>query len=571
MNLDGITLHCISKELRAVLTGGQITKIYQLDGRSLYFRIFNDLGAHHFIITLDDSPRLYISEQMPATPDVPTGLCMFLRKYYENGRIASINQLHMDRLIEIAVDVLNAAGQLVTRKIHVELMGKYSNVIFTEDGVIIEALIKTRRDKQALRTIIPKEPYVFPPNFMRMNPFEFSAYELSDIMNSRDDEPLGKWMLKRFNGMSTVVLNELSARTGIDKKVSVSSLSPADIFSWCRAVETLGREIKNTAGAYVYTAEEKEIIFPLLLQSLRDNPYRYYASIEDYLNEYQAACHNMLNSELEAMQKRVGKLIEKQKKKIKRIKDELQETSKMDTYKLYGDLLMIYAYEKHAHEKSVTLANILSAQQEPVTIPLDPAYSMTANANRYYKRYVKMRNRKQKSAELIAENEDQLTYLYSLEYALENAENKAEIADIKAEMHHMGLLPSASKDKLKREFSQQILTVDAFGIPIWIGRNNRQNDFLTTKKAHPYDLWFHVKNQPGSHVILACHHIEPTEEQLTMAAQLAAYYSKARSSSKVEVDAVLVRNVKKPAHSVPGYVVFEKQTTYIVEPKDWSQ
>ena len=341
MNLDGITLHCITNELKDILKGGQISKIYQLDNRSLYFRVFNDTGVHHLIMTLDDSPRLYVARQMPPTPDVPTGLCMFLRKYYENGRIASISQLHMDRLIEIAVDVLDTSGQLATRKIHVELMGKYSNVIFTEDGVIIEALIKTRKDKQALRTIFPKEPYDFPPNFMRMNPFDFSAEELAAMMETGTDEPLGKWMLKRFNGMSTVVLDELAVRSGLDKNALVQDLSPADKFSWCRCIERLGQELDGVSGAFVYMVKGKEIIFPLELQSLSAYPRRRFSSIEEYLDDYQAASKGSLNGEQEDMQKRVAKLIEKQKKKIKRISSELKETDKMDTYKLYGDFLMI--------------------------------------------------------------------------------------------------------------------------------------------------------------------------------------------------------------------------------------
>ena len=245
----------------------------------------------------------------------------------------------------------------------------------------------------------------------------------------------------------------------------------------------------------------------------------------------------------------------------------MKETKKMDTYKLYGDLLMIYAYEKHDHEKEVTVQNLLSQDQEKVTIPLNPAYSMTDNANRYYKRYTKMRNRKQMSAQLHEENQKHLDYLYSLEYALENTSTKDEIADIKAEMKQMNLISGHNRDKLKKESAQDILTLQADGLDIWVGRNNRQNDFLTLKKAHPYDLWFHVKNQTGSHVILACHNVTPTDAQIERAAQLAAYYSKARESSKVEVDCTLVRHVKKPAHAVPGYVIFTDQTTYMVEPK----
>lgn len=568
MNLDGITLHSITEELVSILRGGAISKIYQLDARSLYFRVFNDTGIHHLVITLDDAPRLYIANTMPPTPDVPTGLCMFLRKYYENGRIASIRQLHLDRLIDIDVDVLDVSGRLVTRKIHVELMGKYSNVIFTEDGIIIEALIKTGKDKQALRTITPRAPYEFPPNFQRMDPFAFTPAELKEMLDMNDDEPLAKWMLKRFNGMSTVALDELACRTDIDKNTPVPELSDIQKQEWCEAVSRFGKEIDGVRGAYVYTVKGKEILFPIELISLAQYPRRHFDLIEEYLSDYQAT-HHSLNGEQEQLKKKVEKLIEKQKRKIKRIAAEMKETAKMDLYKQCGDLLMIYAYEKHDHEKSVTLKNLLSEAQEDVTIALDPAYSMTDNANRYYKRYTKMRNRIQKSGELHAENARYLDYLYSLEYALDNTSTKAEITDIRTEMHQMGLIKSSGRDKMRREFSQDILTVGVDGLDIWIGRNNRQNDFLTLKKAHPYDLWFHVKNRPGSHVILTCHHVKPTDKQLTAAAELAAYYSKGRSDGKVEVDCTLVRNVKKPAHAVPGYVIFENQTTYNVTPKKW--
>lgn len=569
MNLDGITLHSITTELTAILHGGQISKIYQLNGRGLYFRIFNDSGLHHLVITLDDSPRLYVSPVMPPTPDVPTGLCMFLRKYYENGRIASIRQLHLDRLIEIAVDVLDVSGKLATRKIHIELMGKYSNVIFTEDGIILEALIKTRKDKQALRTISPKEPYGFPPNFMRMNPFEFTAQEIAEMLRSTAaDETLGTWMLRRFNGMSTVVLNELSLLSGIAKDASVKSLTATELTCWCRHIAALGQELRDVRGAYVYTDGKKEVLFPLPLQSFAAKPVRHYASIQTYLSEYQAE-HGSLSGEQERLRKKVAKIIEKQEKKIKRIFQELKETAKMDTYKLYGDLLMIYAYEKHAHENNVTLINLLSETQEAVTIPLNAALSMTDNANHYYKRYTKLRNRKQKSTELQRDNQRQLDYFRSLEYSLETAVTKDELADIRAEMQQMNLLRTNAKEKLKKEFAQKIRTVSADGMEIWIGGNNRQNDFLTTKKAHPYDRWFHVKGQAGSHVILACHKGEPTNAQLEKAAQLAAYYSQSRRDTKVEVDSTLVRHVKKPAHAAPGYVIFENQTTYVVEPKNW--
>ncbi|MCT7756211.1 MAG: NFACT family protein, partial [Lactobacillus iners] len=159
MNIDSITLQVITNELREALIGGQISKIYQPDIRTLYFRIFNTPKTYHLIITLDITPRIYLSSVIPPMPDMPSALCMFLRKYYENGRIASIEQLYLDRLLSIDIDILNAAGKLITRTIQIELMGKYSNVIFTENNIILEALIKTKRNTTALRTIAPKEPY----------------------------------------------------------------------------------------------------------------------------------------------------------------------------------------------------------------------------------------------------------------------------------------------------------------------------------------------------------------------------------------------------------------------------
>ena len=472
--LDGITLHCITNELANILKGGQISKIYQLDARSLYFRIFNDTGIHHLVITLDDSPRLYVADTMPPTPDIPTGLCMFLRKYYENGRIASIAQLHLDRLIEIAVDVLDMSGRLVTRKIHVELMGKYSNVIFTEDGTIIEALIKTGKNKQALRTIAPKEPYAFPPNFMRMDPFAFSAQELTDMMETCTDEPLKTWMLKRFNGMGTIVLNELSHDSGIDAGRPVGDLSPADRFAWCRTVGSLwqapGRYVR---GLRLYGQGQGSH-----LPAGTAQPGPISAATSQRLIEIDRATTARTASQSanrNSCRRRIGSPSKGRARAL--TASEMKETKKMDTYKLYGDLLMIYAYEKHDHEKEVTVQNLLSEDQGKVTIPLNPAYSMTDNANRYYKRYSKMRNRKQMSAQLHEENQKHLDYLYSLEYALENTSTKDEIADIKAEMKQMNLISGHNRDKLKKESAQDILTLQADGLDIWVGRNNRQNDF----------------------------------------------------------------------------------------------
>lgn len=571
MNIDSITLQVITHELQEALIGGQISKIYQPDIRTLYFRIFNTPKTYHLIITLDITPRIYLSSVIPPMPDMPSALCMFLRKYYENGRIASIEQLYLDRLLSIDIDILNAAGKLITRTIQIELMGKYSNVIFTENNIILEALIKTKRNTTALRTIAPKEPYGFPPNAMRMNPFSFTSEELADMMPNSVEETLGRWLLRHFNGMSTILLNELTYRTGIDHNKTLAEISLSDRFTWCRAIEQMGIELKQVNGVYVYKENEKtkELIFPLLLQCLSTSSPIHVPYVQTYLNKFQESCKS-LNGEQRILQKIVQKRIEKQKKKIHRMQIEMEETTKMDVYREYGDLLMIYASMPWQHQSYITVDNILHEPVNSIKIPINPACSLTENANKYYKKYTKLRHRKRSTAHLQEENEMFLTYLYSLDYALETVHTKAEIDDIKDEMKQSNLLEHTARIKTKKKTVSPIFTIMIDNIPLYIGHNNRQNDYLTGKKAHPYDLWFHAKNIPGSHVILACHDVQPTVEQIEKAAQMAAFCSQGKKSSKVEVDCTLIKYVKKMPHAVPGLVTFSHQKTYLVEPKDIS-
>lgn len=568
MNLDGIALSMLVTELSTALEGGQITKIYQPNDRTLYFRIHTSCQTHHFILTLDGSPRLFLTAAPPPTPDTPTGLCMFLRKYFENGRIGTITQLHLDRIIVIDTDILDNRGKLITRKIYIELMGKYSNIIFTENGTILEALIKTRPDKDQIRPIVPKQLYELPPNHARMNPFDFTAIELLELMDTGDATlPLDKWMYATFNGMSNLFLGEVGRQTSVELEMPLNKLDLPLKKAWISELLAVKTALATQTGCWVYRSGKKSIMFPLRLHDNSLSEEKFFPTINAYLEQFEQLGQRT-NAEQTNLLKTVKSLVRKQLKKIQKIGKELTETEKMSEYKLYGDLLMINAWQKAAHQTSITVQNILAEEQDDLVIILNPARSLTDNANQYYKKYIKLRNRKKMADGLIADNHDFLLYLQSVEYSLENKMTKNELNDIKNELYQMKIIKTMPRDKIKKEFTQKILTVTVDDLDIWIGKNNRQNDYLTLKKARPDDLWFHTKNVPGSHVILACHNVTPTDKQILQAAELAAWNSKGRDSSKVEVDYVSCRYIKKPNHAPPGFVIYENQQTLVVKPTD---
>ncbi len=566
MNLDGFILQRLAKELEEALCTGQITKIYQLDSRSLYFRIHVGCQQHHLILSLKKTPILYLAPTAPVTPDTPTGLAMLLRKYLENGRIGAIRQLDKDRIIVLDIDVMGADGKLVTRRIYCELMGKHSNFIFTENGIILDALIRHQQDTATSRFIAPKTTYELPPNHARMDFTAFSITELEEILlhaavSDNTEIPIHTAIPKLFHSIPSYLVEELCHRANLDGS---QPLCRENVSLCANTLCMLGKEITaETVPAYLYHKNGKSFLSPIRLTFASEIP----KEIPVLLQFFAAAGENgsQISQEQEPLLHLVKQHIKKCRRKIANIQKDLTETAAMDTCRLYGDLLMAHAYMDCHYKKEITVTNLFSETQEAVTIPLTPEISLTDNANRYYRKYTKLRNRIQTSDTLIQDAERTLSYLQSVEYSLTLPLKKEEIYSIRQELADMRILSQKNTHpKPVKNTMHMVYTKD--GYTIWVGKNNQQNEMLSLKKAHPYDLWFHAKNIPGSHVILRCHDQEPTTEILTAAAQLAAYYSKGKNSPKVEVDSVLCRQLRKPAGSPPGFVVYENQKTYLVQP-----
>ncbi|MBD8975752.1 Rqc2 family fibronectin-binding protein [Veillonella magna] len=568
MNLDGLTLSVLVRELAAHIVNSQIQRLLQIDKTTLLFRLNTHNGNRNLIITAGAKPSIYMAEHLTDIPKEPTSLCMFLRKHIEGARLTAIEQVNGDRIIHITADKLALDGTLVATHIYVELMGKYSNCIFVQDGMVLESLIHVSPVMNRERTVSPKQPYELPPNAERTSIFDFSAEEIKDMLHSFPDGTVGKTIRKLFNGFGPVLLREVCHRTKLNEKDVWVSLSENSIDQLAIALYSLRCELATANALYEYTLTSgKKIVSPIPLSYLATDDsasQTIYDSLSHAI-EADITATGSIHTAGHDLERLLRQAIKKEELRHSKIEAEVSDTSKADTYKAYGDLLMINAYQDSHYAASITVDNVLTNPVVPITIPLTPELSIVENAQSYYKLYTKLKNRTKSGRYQLGQSRIRIDYLQSILYSLELAKTSNEVQAIRTECEAAGLIKKSKKPLPYKPAKDNFIRIHLDGGELIIGRNNQQNDYLTHRWAKPYDIWFHTLHTQGSHVILKCDG-EPTEELLELAARYAAYFSKARESSKVPVDYTLVKYIKKPPASPPGFVIYTHQKTLYVDP-----
>ncbi len=569
MNIDGLTLTVVTKELSSRLLNGQINKIYQIDKTTLLLQIHTFSGSENLIITVGNSPACYLSTGLSDLPKEPSSLSMFLRKHIENARLTTIQQLASDRILLFQADKLDLDGTIVSTTIYVELMGKYSNCIFVQNGYILESLIHVTPLMSQERTIAPKQPFILPPNSNRLSLLEFSAAEIKELLQTYPMPSIGETIRQVFNGVGPQLLDEIMYRSQLHSSDDFLTLSDSAITELANTLASVGKEIANSSTLYKYEVSTKKSIYspiPLTHSKIRDLiPVIIHSpSIEFATSVRSTGGIQTANQELETLLKQA---LEKEKKRHQKITNELEDADKADQYKMYGDLLMINAYLSTQYESSITLSNLLVDPPEDIVIPLKPELSIAENAQHYYKRYTKFKNRLIMAQEQLRLSEEKCIYLDSIRYSLSLANDRSTLQEIREECERAGLLKKSKKSIQFKSSKENYLKIDTPDGDIMIGKNNQQNDYLTHRWAKPTDLWFHTLHWQGSHVILRPHK-EPTEELIQLAASYAAYYSKAKEAEKVDVDYTMIKFVKKPPASPLGFVTYSNQKTVTVTPKE---
>ena len=564
MNLDGLTMSVLAKELNERLQTGQIQKLYQIDKTTLLFKIRALNEDQSLVITVGATPAMYLSKPLQDLPKEPSSLCMFLRKHIEGSRIVKVEQINGDRIMCIQTDKLEMDGSITSTFIYVELMGKYSNCIFVQDGVILESLIHVSPLMNRERSISPKLHYELPPNANRVSLMDFDYDEIKNLLTSFGDGTVQQSIRAIFNGFGKPLLDEVLLTANLSGNEIISDLIPTQVDALAKALYELKIKLNESNGLLTLINDNnKKAHATFILQNYK--VLKEYSTISEALEE---SIHNTksIHTADKELEKILTAAIKKEEGRHQKIKDELDDTNKMDTYKLYGDILMINAHLQVQYEPSIQLPNLLSEDGELLTIPLKPNLTIVENGQWYYKLYTKLKNRMVSGEYQLNASTTKLEYLKSILYSITLATTRESLEEIRKECMDVGIIKKSKKPlSYKLGKSNYIhLTIDEG--EIFIGRNNQQNEYLTHRFAKPTDIWFHTQDIQGSHLILRLN-VEPDDMILSKVAQYAAYFSKARETSKVPVDYTYIKNIKKPPGSPLGFVIFNTHQTMIVEPK----
>ena len=541
MSFDGFFLHHMTEELRRELLGGRIQKINQPFEQELVLQIRSNRQSHKLLLSAHSVfGRVQLTDTTFENPAVPNTFIMVMRKYLQGAVIEAIQQVENDRILEISVSNKNEIGDSVAVTLVIEIMGKHSNIILLDKASdkIIEAIKHVGFSQNSYRTILPGSTYVAPPQTSSLNPFTVGDEKLFEILHTEDLEP--KRLQQIFQGLGRDTATELSGRLTADKLKTFRAFF---------ASPTQPSLTEKSFSAQLFSDSKTQLS---TLSELLDTFYK------------DKAERDRVNQQASELIRRVENELEKNRKKLGKQEEELLATENAEEFRQKGELLTTFLHQVPNDQEQVELDNYYTG--EKIIISLDKALTPNQNAQRYFKRYQKLKEAVKHLTSLIEETRTTILYLESVETALTQA-SLTEIAEIREELIQTGFIRRRQREKIqKRQKPEKYLATDGQTI-ILVGRNNLQNDELTFKMAKKDELWFHAKDIPGSHVVITGN-LQPSDEVKTDAAELAAYFSKARLSNLVQVDMIETRKLNKPTGGKPGFVTYTGQKTLRVTPDE---
>ncbi|MCM1134537.1 MAG: NFACT family protein [Clostridium sp.] len=574
MAFDGITIAAIVKELKETLTGGRIYKIAQPENDELLLTIKTaDGGQRRVLISAGASlPLIYLTENNKPSPMTAPGFCMLLRKHLQNGRITDVTQPGLERVIHFHVEHLNEMGDLCRKRLAVEIMGKHSNIIFlNEDDTIIDSIKHISGMVSSVREVLPGRSYFIPMTIDKENPLELNFPAFQNAMKS-GSMPVYKAVYNHYTGISPVIAQEICYRAGVDGDFSTGLFSDmpegeALLARLYQAFEGLMREVKegDFSPVILYEKGVPAEFSPIPLKMYGEEEAVPFSSISALLEKYYAEKSTVtrIRQKSADLRKIVQTALERNVKKYDLQLKQMRDTEKKDKYRIYGELLNTYGYEASTGDKSLKALNYYT--NEEITIPLDPLLSPSENAKKYFDKYGKMKRTCEALSELTKEVKEEIDHLESVQAALDIALHEEDLAQIKEELIASGYIRRKGGGKKVKFTSRPFHYINKDGFHIYVGKNNYQNDELTFKFAVGGDWWFHAKGIPGSHVVVKSEGKELPDGTFEDAARLAAYYSKARSQEKVEIDYTEKKNVKKPGAAKPGFVVYYTNYSMMID------
>ena len=580
MPYDGLVLAAVTKELRDGFTGGRIERIYQPGKEEISMAVHRQGVRGKLLLSANPvQPRVHLTTAEFSNPITPPQFCMLLRKYLEGGRFSGFRQPELERVLVIEIDSRDELGHPAPKELIVEIMGKHSNIILVDpvSGLILDGIKRYSHAVSRHREVLPGRPYVAPPAQEKANPLGIGEEEFRNIcLRSPLDTTLPQLLQNSFAGLSMTSSRELVYRAGLAFDTildhcgeyelralwqachSFFDQAAAGCFHSCLLFDLRGTPVDFAALELSHTGlkQEKDSMNALL-----DKFYRHLAN------------NNRIRQERNSILKIVNKELKKQQKKLAIFAGTLNDDASLAQYKLFGELLTANIYRLGRGMTQVALEDY-QQDDEMITVPLDPRKSPVENAQWYFKQYNKGKNARVALGVQRQNTEEIVDYLESVKTNLEQCDDLPSLGEIKQELTEQGFLKppptgKAGKKKAKEKAKPNLIRVlSSDGLEILVGKNNRQNDYLTLKLAKDHDMWLHTKSIHGAHVIIRTEGGEIPPATLQEGALLAAYFSKGRASSNVPVDYTKRKHVNKPNAARPGMVIYTHQKTITCTPEE---
>lgn len=617
MALDGITLSHLVKELAPQLVGARIDKVTQPEKEEIHLFLRNQGQSYRLLFNISaTAARLHLTEENKKNPASPPMFCMILRKHLEGGKILSLEQLGLERIVLLSVQNYNEYGDLTTLHLYLEIMGKHSNLILVdpESETILDGLKRYSHAVSRHREVLPGRKYIAPPSQGKIDPLASEEEWRSFLYQGELNGKLTDLLVKYFSGISPELAREIVIRAGLEQNVHLEQCGDIDLSRIFQAYSLLANPehtppleptLYYQKGMNARTqAKGLPSAFTFLpFQQYQGLPSEAFSFLHIALERFYRvkASNNNLEAKRGSLRKVLQEHLQHLTKKLNIYEETLSNAGKGLTYQRWGELLTANLYRIELGAKEITVEDYNEETLPQITIQLDPQLSGIDNSQRYYRLYNKAKATIQKTDPLKEAVLNEITYLESVLLSLEQATSTTEIDEVHKELIDEGYLAGkhhrakhanngneargkkaskagkggkgaregkAKKAGNKPEAPQPKVYLSSLNRPILVGKNNLQNDWLTLKKGRPQDLWLHTKNIPGSHVLIPLNEGEefPDDATLEEAAALAIHFSQAKGSTLVPVDYTHVKNIKKPNAAKPGMVIYEKNWSLYLTP-----
>ncbi len=578
MALDGSVIAALTHELKFQLHTGRIDKVYQPETDEIIL-VIRSKGKNFRVLFSASSncPRVHFTKFNKKNPIIPPDFCMVLRKHLLGGRVIDIVQPQFERMIKLVVESFDELNILRTKELIIEMMGRHSNIILVDckDNKIIDSIKRIPSHISRYRQVLPGIKYVMPPSQNKVNPLEIrNRNDFISIIQDRDKRtPVYKALYTSFTGISPLLSREICYRSSVDENTILFNLDNQTMNSIYENFTSIINQVKTnnfTPAIYYNSTTEEYVDFGSVdISYLGYYEKELFESTSKMLEDFyfKRESRERIKQRTGDLRRNIRTKLDKKYNKLNNLNDDLKKGHNAEKYQLYGNLITANIYRMKKGKNEIELDNFYDEDNSLITIPLDEKLTPAQNAQKYFKKYNKAKTTTHKVGRQIRKTKEEINYLEQIIISIEQCTHMTDIEEIRTELEENGILRRKITKKGVRynEKSNYLKYVSSEGLEILVGKNNKQNNDITFKISSRDDLWFHIKDMPGSHVILRLQNNTPDDSSILEAATLAAYHSKARDSAKVAVDYTQRKNVKRQPGAKLGMVIYDNYSTILVD------